>query len=192
MNLEIRLNNADVIDELASRGSLLEAALLEAVGTLGTQLLARVQSKILPVVRTEIGQEFFNSIQLQAAAYVDQVCATSVGIDDEGQPSYIVAYVREFGGENWYDIYPHEVVFGAAGLSGKGRISQHSAENSIAVEEGRLPHALAWAEGGGMVFAKHVFHPPAIERSYLRSSLAEMQDEVRATLTRTIAEVLAA
>ena len=192
MNLQIRLNNQEIADELAARGSLLEAALLEAVGSLGTQLLARVKSKILPVVRTEIGQELLDSIQLQAAAFVDQVCMTSVGIDNEGQPSYIVAYVREFGGEKWYDIYPHEVVFGTAGLSGKGRLSQHSAENSIAIEEGRLPHALAWAEGGGMVFAKHVIHPPAVERSYLRSSLAEMQDEVRAQLTKTIAEVLAA
>jgi hypothetical protein len=192
VNLEIRLNNSEVIKELGERGSLLEAALLEAVGSLGSQLLALVRSKILPVVRTPIGQEFLDSIMLQAAAFVDQVCSTSVGIDNEGQPSYIVAYVREFGGENWYDIYPHEAVFGAVGLSGAGRLSQHSAENSIALEEGRLPHALAWAEGGGMVFAKHVYHPPAVERSYLRSSLAEMQDEVQAQLTRTIAEVLAA
>lgn len=192
MNLQIRLNNEEIAKELGARGKLLEAALLEAVGTLGTQLLARVQSKILPVVRTEIGQELFDSIVLRAAAYVDQVCSTSVGIDDEGQPSYIVAYVREFGGEKWYDIYPHEVVFGTAGLSGKGRLSQHSAEGSVALEEGRLPHALAWAEGGGMVFAKHVYHPPAIERSYLRSSLVEMQEAVQAQLTKTIAEVLAA
>ena len=192
MNLQFRLNNAEVVKELQARGDLLEADLLEAVGSLGSQLLLRVQSKILPVVRTPIGQELFDSIQLQAAAFVDQVCSTSVGIDNEGQPSYIVAYVREFGGENWYDIYPHEVVFGQVGLSGAGRISQHSAENSIAVDEGRLPHALAWVEGGGMVFAKHVYHPPAVERSYLRSSLAEMQDEVQAQLTRTSAEVLAA
>ena len=129
---------------------------------------------------------------LQAAAYVDGVCETSVGIDNNGQPSYIVAYVREFGGEKWYDIYPHEVDFGIAGLSGQGRISPHSAEGSIAAEEGRLPHSLAWSEGGTMVFARHVWHPPAKEQSYLRSSLAETQDEVRAALVETIAGVLAA
>jgi hypothetical protein len=43
-----------------------------------------------------------------------------------------------------------------------------------------------------MVFARHVWHPPAKEQSYLRSSLAEMQDEVRAALVETIAGVLAA
>jgi hypothetical protein len=117
---------------------------------------------------------------------------TSVGIDNDGQPSYIVAYVREFGGEKWYDIYPHEAVFAAAGLSGEGRVSKHSKEGFAPFEEGRLPHSLAWSEGGTMVFARHVWHPPAKEQSYLRSSLAEMQDEVRAALVETIAGVLAA
>lgn len=175
MNLQIRLNNEEIAQELAARGELLLSAILRAVGTLGTQLLERVRSKILPVVRTEIGQEFLDSIQLQAAAYVDQVCKTSVGIDDEGQPSYIVAYVREFGGEKWYDIFP----VNAKALAFMGGVfNPESLSNAKTVQT--------------MVFTKHVYHPPAIERSYLRSSLAEMQEAVQAELTRTIAEVLAA
>ena len=184
------INDKAVADALIAKGELLDAALLEAVGSLGAQLLARVQSKIAPVVRTAIGQEFLDSIQMQAAAFADHVCSTSVGIDDEGQPSYIVAYVREFGGEKWYDIYPHEQVFAMAGLGGKGRISQHSAEDSVAAAEGRLPHTLHWTQGGESVFAMHVWHPPAEERSYLRSSLAEMMEPGRRYLAETIAEVL--
>jgi hypothetical protein len=190
--IHLTIHSQELVAELEARGELLQAAILETMGGLGERLQELAQSKIAPVVRTSIGQELFDSIMLQAAAYVDGVCETSVGIDNNGQPSYIVAYVREFGGEKWYDIYPHEVDFGIAGLSGQGRISPHSAEGSIAAEEGRLPHSLAWSEGGTMVFARHVWHPPAKEQSYLRSSLAEMQDEVRAALVETIAGVLAA
>ena len=190
--IRLTIHSQELVAELEARGEMLQAAILETMGGLGERLQELAQSKIAPVVRTSIGQELFDSIMLQAAAYVDGVCRTSVGIDDNGQPSYIVAYVREFGGEKWYDIYPHEVVFGAAGLSGLGRISPHSKEGSSALEEGRLPHSLAWSEGGTMVFARHVWHPPAKEQSYLRSSLAEMQDEVRAALVETIAGVLAA
>ena len=190
--IQLTIHSQELVAELEARGELLQAAILETMGGLGERLQELAQSKIAPVVRTSIGQELFDSIMLQAAAYVDGGCKTSVGIDNNGQPSYIVAYVREFGGEKWYDIYPHEVDFGIAGLSGQGRISPHSAEGSIAAEEGRLPHSLAWSEGGTMVFARHVWHPPAKEQSYLRSSLAETQDEVRAALVETIAGVLAA
>jgi hypothetical protein len=190
--IRLTIHSQMLVEELGARGEMLQAAILETMGGLGERLQELAQSKIAPVIRTSIGQEIFDSIMVQAAAYVDGVCQTSVGIDNDGQPSYIVAYVREFGGEKWYDIYPHEVVFGAAGLGGAGRISQHSAEGSIAAEEGRLPHSLAWSEGGTMVFARHVWHPPALERSYLRSSLDEMQGEVRAALVETLAGVLAA
>lgn len=161
MGIRYTINDKAVAEALAAKGELLDAALLEAVGSLGTQLLARVQSKIAPVVRTAIGQEFLDSIQMQAAAVVDHVCSTSVGIDDEGQPSYIVAYVREFGGEKWYDIYP---------VNAK---------------------ALHFIVGeGAEVFTRHVRHPPAIERSYLRSSLAEIMETGRQQIAETIAGVL--
>ena len=192
MNLEFRLNNAEVVKDLQAKGDVLEGALLQTVGSLGSQLYALVLSKILPVVRTPIGQEFYDSIQMQAAAFVDQVCMTSVGIDDEGQPSYIVAYVREWG-HKAYDVYPLEKTLSEIGgvAIGQGIKSPHSDRGATPWKESRLPHALAWSEGGGMVFAKHVFIPASEGQSYLRSSLDEMQDEVKAQLTKTIAEVLA-
>ena len=181
MILSYTINDEQIAEELAAKGELLDAALLETVGTLGMQLKELAQSKIAPVIRTAIGQGIFDSIQQQAAACVDGICSTSVGIDDEGQPSYIVAYVREFGGEKWYDIFPvrakslHFFVGGGGG------------------EEG-FELGVAEAEGGASaeVFARHVHHPPAKEQSYLRSSLVEMQDEVRAAITETVAGVLAA
>jgi hypothetical protein len=128
---------------------------------------------------------------LEAALFVGAVCQTSVGID-EGSPSFLIGKVHEYGGTQWYDIYPHEVLYEAAGLSGQGRISRHSREGFAPFEEGRLPHVLAWTGAdGGTVFAKHVWHPPAEERSFLRSSLADMQSEINERLRNAVAGVLA-
>ena len=52
--------------------------------------------------------------------------------------------------------------------------------------------SLAWSEGGEVVFAMHV-HEPAWEGiPFLRSSLDEMREQVRAAITETVAAVLAA
>lgn len=170
----------------------LMAVIEETVGTLGQQLWEMARGKIAPVVRTAIGQGIFDSIQLQAAAFVDAVCQTSVFIEPSGDPSYIVAYVREFGGEKWYDIFPLEAQLAeVAPGAGSGIKSPFSSKDQAAWQESRLPHSLAWVEGGATVFAAHVWHPPAKEQSYLRSSLAEMQDQAYAELTAAINGVLA-
>ena len=193
--IQLTIHSQELVAELEARGELLQAAILETMGGLGERLQELAQSKIAPVVRTAIGQELFDSIMLQAAAYVDAVCMTSVGIDNDGQPSYIVAYVREFGGEKWYDIYPLETWFteGALAESADLKIrSPHSKEGFAPHTEGRFPHSLAWSEGGTMVFARHVWHPPAKEQSYLRSSLAEIEGQVYAELTAALNGVLTA
>jgi len=176
MNLQITIHSEELAAELVARGEMLQAAILEAVGGLGEQLLERAQSKIAPVIRTEIGQGIFDSLTLQAAAYIDGVCQTSVFIPPSGAPSYIVAYVREFGGEKWYDIVPVRASVLAFEVPGGVMLGE------------RGPIGLA----GDMVFTKHVWHPPAKEQSYLRSSLEEMQGEIRDALYMAIAEVLAA
>ena len=52
--------------------------------------------------------------------------------------------------------------------------------------------ALAFSMGGQQVFAKRVNHPGSKipERSFLRSSLADMRDEITEGLHRTVAETL--
>lgn len=191
--LRLVINDDDTQADLLAKRGFLMAAVEEAVGSLGQQLQEMAQSKIAPVVRTAIGQGIFDSIMLQAAAFVDAVCATSVYIPVSGDPSYIVAYVREFGGEKWYDIYPLEASLGFvsdAGI-GEGIKSPHSSHDQEAWNDSRLPHALAWVEGGATVFARHVWHPPAKEQSYLRSSLAEIEARVYSELTTALNGVLA-
>ena len=50
--------------------------------------------------------------------------------------------------------------------------------------------ALAFVSGGAQRFARRVEHPGSVipERSYLRSSLAEMRDEIVSSLTEAAAE----
>ena len=68
-----------------------------------------------------------------------------------------------------------------------------SAEESIALAEGRLPRSLAWVgEGGGMVFRKHVNHPPSREFAFMRTSLDEVKETVRFQITEAIAAAVAA
>jgi hypothetical protein len=193
LNLRLVIDDSATRADLESKRGTLMAAIEVTVGRLGKQLQEMAQAKIAPVIRTAIGQGIFDSIQLQAAAFVGAVCATQVYIDPSGDPSYIVALVREFGGEKWYDIFPLEMQLGFvsdAGI-GKGIKSPFSSHDQDAWNESRLPHALAWAEGGAMMFAKHVWHPPAPEQSYLRSSLAEIEDQAFADLTAALNGVLA-
>ena len=80
----------------------------------------------------------------------------------EDSPQYLIGKVHEYGGAGYYPIEPVNA------------------------------QALRFIVGGTLVFAKHVNHPPAIERSFLRSSLDEMTETVYAELQSTIGEVLGA
>lgn len=187
--LSLVVDDSEIQAALLEKKSTLMDAIQETVGTLGQQLQQMAQAKIAPVVRTAIGQGIFDSIMLQAAAFVDAVCQTSVFIEPSGDPSYIVAYVREFGGEKWYDIYPLATILG--GGIGEGIKSPFSSKDQDPYNESRLPRTLAWIAGGAAVFAAHVWHPPAEERSYLRSSLAEIEDLAYAELSAAVNGVLA-
>jgi hypothetical protein len=52
--------------------------------------------------------------------------------------------------------------------------------------------ALRFMIGDKEVFAKSVFHPPIQERSFMRSSLAEMREQVIAELTEIVEGVIGA
>jgi hypothetical protein len=154
------LNDEALIAELREKKDLLQAAIFERVNSLGAQLLQRVQGKLSGEVLNQRTGVLLRSVEWQAAEYVGAVCQTSVGID-EGQPSFVYAYVHEYGGQGYYTIAPDQA------------------------------KALAFEGPEGMIFAGRVNHPPAKETSYLRSSLDEMTDEIYAQLQETVSGVLA-
>lgn len=70
------------------------------------------------------------------------------------------------------------------------RIHEFGGRTRAHVIEPRKASALLFAMGGKNVFARRVNHPGSVmpERSFMRSSLAEMQDEIIRTLTDGIVE----
>ena len=160
INLNVEYEGA--IAELRRKKRTLEEALLATIGDLGAQLLALVQGNLSgEVLQTQTGV-LLASVEMQAAAFVDGVCGTSVGIPDE-DPSWLVGMVHEYGGISWYDIYPVDA------------------------------KALAFlGPAGETIFTRHVHHPPAVERSWLRSALADIEADAVEQIKTTIAEVLAA
>ena len=85
------------------------------------------------------------------------------------------AAVHEYGGTDWYDIYPKN----AKALAWGG------GWNTFFSVKGRD------MKTNNMTFAKHVHHPPAKERSFMRTSLAENADKIVETLQQAVAEAVA-
>jgi hypothetical protein len=64
-----------------------------------------------------------------------------------------------------------------------------SAHPTLEIALGGARARLAFAIGGKQVFAVRV-NQPAVEPSYLRSSLAEMADEIREEMTEAVVEAM--
>lgn len=160
VNLSIEYEGA--LANLRTKKRLLDEALLATIQDLGTQLLTMVQGNLSGEVLESRTGVLLSAVAQQAAEFVEAVCQTSVGIDDD-DPSWIVGMTHEYGGNDWYDIYP---------INGK---------------------ALAFlGEAGETTFARHVHHPPAQERSWLRSALDDIEADAVDQIKTTIAGVLAA
>ena len=111
-------------------------------------------------------------LQLRTGALLDSVMlsaviSTGVAFETfveipEESPQHLIGAVHEYGGQGYYLIEPVNA------------------------------QALRFVVGGQRVFAKRVNHPPAIERSFMRSSLDEITETVYAELDSVIGEVLEA
>jgi hypothetical protein len=78
----------------------------------------------------------------------------------DASPEWLIGMTHEYGGTSAYVIEPIE------------------------------KQALSFVVGGTRVFARRVNHPPAQERSYLRSSLDEMAESIRDGIQETVNAVL--
>ena len=102
---------------------------------------------------------------LSASVLLSAVAITGLAVESfveipEGSPQHIIGHVHEYGGQGFYEILPVDA------------------------------QALHFIVGGSSVFARRVNHPPAIERSFLRSSLDEMTESIFEGLQETVTAVL--
>jgi phage gpG-like protein len=72
------------------------------------------------------------------------------------------------------------------------RIHEYGGKTAAHIIEARNAEALSFVMGGRQVFAKKVNHPGSVmpERSYMRSSLRDMKDEIIEGMKRAVGEGL--
>ena len=195
MRLTYTINSEAVAGELAAKGDTLMDALEEAMGLAGESLYEAIMFNMSGgIIQSRTGL-LASSVQLSPVTRAGTIVEVSAEIPDTGSFEHLVGMVLEFGGTHAYEIVPLMERF--AEFLGPtrefGKESMFSAEESIALAEGRLPRSLAWVgEGGGTVFAKRVNHPPSREFAFMRTSLDEVKETVRFQITEAIAAAVAA
>ena len=175
---------------LRERRGMLMAAIEETMGSLGAQLYKTVLSNIGGGILHSKSGALASAVVLEAVEITGTTAGVWVEIPNDGSKEWVYGMALEWGGLGPYDIMPLEAFFDIAGLGGAGRISPHSHDKSIAVAEGRLPHALMWVQDGAAHFAKIVHHPPSKEFAYMRTSLDEIEDTAMTWLSETLNHIL--
>jgi hypothetical protein len=188
------INSDEVAEMLAARGEAVPEAIADAVGLAGESLYEAIMFNMNGgIIQSRTGL-LASSVQLSPVMREGPTATVWCEIPDDGSFEHLVGMVLEFGGTHAYEIVPLMDRFAEfLGPSREfGKESMHSAEESIALAEGRLPRSLAWVgEGGGMVFAKRVNHPPSKEFAYMRTSLTQVRETARFQIAEAIAGVLA-
>jgi len=191
--LRYTINSDEVAEALAARGDRLIEVIAEAMGLAGESLYEAIMYNMTGgIIQARTGL-LSSSVVLSPVVSDGPVASVWCEIPDDGS-EHLVGMVLEFGGTHRYEIVPLMDRFAEfLGPSREfGKESMFSAEESIALAEGRLPRSLAWiGEGGGMVFAKRVTHPPSREFRYMRTSLDQVRETVRFQISDALAGVLA-
>ena len=148
------------VDETSARFDAYPAALQAALGAKATELA----TALADLVKNKLSGAVLNT---SSGALRDSIAAgvtadsdgVLASVGSEGDVKY--AAIQEYGGKT----SAHEI------LPAKGDV-------------------LAFVSGDGQRFARRIEHPGSVipERSYLRSSLEDMKDEILAALASTAAE----
>jgi phage gpG-like protein len=147
------------VDETSARFDAYPAALQAALGAKATELA----TALADLVKNKLSGAVLNTSGALRDSIAAGVTADSDGVlasvGSEGDVKY--AAIQEYGGKT----SAHEI------LPVKGDV-------------------LAFVSGDGQRFARRIEHPGSVipERSYLRSSLEDMKDEILAALASTAAE----
>ena len=148
------------LDEASARFDAYPAALQAALGAKATELA----TALADLVKNELSGAVLNT---SSGALRDSIAA-SVTADSDG----VLASVGSEGGVKYAAIQEYG-----------GKTSAHE----ILPAKGDV---LAFVAGDGQHFARRIEHPGSViaERSYLRSSLEDMKDEILSALASTAAE----
>ena len=152
------------LDETSARLDALPAALCAALAAKAAELSAALADRVR---NDKLMSAVLNA---RSGALRDSILA-EVSVSDDG----VLAAVGSFGDVRYAAIQEYG-----------GRTAAHEILPSKA-------HALAFVAGGAQRFARKVEHPGSLipERSYLRSSLEEMSDEIASSLAGAAAEARA-
>lgn len=147
-------------EELETKASRLHEVLFARVQALTNQLAAKVSAKLTNQV-----------LHVRTG-----VLRGSVHASTTTDGSKIVGTVESSGGPAFYGRF-HEM-----GVPHAWEI--------VATKHKALRFQLSVKANARAIFAKRVTHPALPERSFMRSTLAESEDEIRAALAEAVADVL--
>lgn len=160
IGLRLRIIDEELIVNLKGLPERVQVALEEKMGSLMTQLRLKVVENLSGKVLNTKSGALASSL----VSGVDRLGSTMVGyVEVASTDSKVQLYgqVHEYGGKGFYEIVPVQK-----------KILRFIGKN------------------GEVVFAPYVYHPPATERSYLRSALHEMAPEIEAELSDAIKEAM--
>ncbi len=163
----------ELIQKFDSMPEKVYAALVKKVTALAIKLEAHIKrdkldGQVLHARSGRLSQSITNDVEAETHSVVGTVFSA-------GNIPY--APVHEYGGKGYYWIFPVK----AQALAWMSKDAQGF--NAFFNAKGDMAKS-------GMSFAKAVLHPPALERSYMRTGLADMKAEIISGMTQAVIEGL--
>lgn len=160
IGLQVRIIDQELIVNLNKVPAAIQSQLEAKLKTLMQELKAKVVENLSGKVLNSKSGALAGSL-LDGVSHLGSSLIGFVEVNPEDPKVRAYAEVHEYGGKGYYEIVPvHKTVLRFVSKTGQ------------------------------IVFAPYVYHPPAAERSYLRSALAEMAPEIEAQLQEALADAL--
>jgi hypothetical protein len=175
-------------EDLEAKRARIVASVNERTRELMAELVSRVRSKLSgEVLQTRTGK-LLGSVKTIEGMAGDRVYGYVIA---GGAGLGVYPDVHEYGGRDYYDIYPvnrRALAFFPTGTLGSiNRIINVRYKGGKKKGRIRPSKYQAFKDAGG-IMVRHVKHPPALERSYMRSSLEEMRQRVIDEIREAIIE----
>jgi hypothetical protein len=196
--IELTFNNSDqrLLSTLKDKHQSLLTNLTRQMDILLLKMLQRVQQKMSGEVLNQRSGALKDSAHAVPAAMEGD--SLTGGVQWGAGPASAYAFVQEYGGKGYYDIYPvnkKALAFfpsGAAGfatLSSGRQVNARQILNSMRNPNMRTRGVAQFSAAGGIV-VKSVHHPPLPARPIGQPTLDEMKGEIVTGLQGAVDETL--